>query len=125
MPNVVHTKEAVRAQAESLLQAAEFFQTLARRSELPLTPDEFDARVKAFYEQLDEKLALSNAIVMAVLRDEPMPQSVYSPWASSSMLWQWRAASEHPLPFSVFNGKVMIKPSDFFAALKHHGKASA
>ena len=119
------SQDTLREHAKAAHAAAEFFQQLARNADLPLTEQAFEERVRQFVTDLDKRLALSNAIVMAVLRDEPMPQSAFALWASPSVIWHWRNAKKNPLPTVELNGKIAIKPSDFFTALKLHGKASA
>lgn len=116
------TKSDTKAHAQAVAKAAEYFTFLAKRGELPLTEAEFDARVKGFYEGLEARLELSNALLMAYLQDQPCPQALFRPWASAATIWQWRNTEKNPLPAVTLNGKVMIKPSDFFAALALHGE---
>jgi hypothetical protein len=123
MPGIVQSKVEAKRHAAALTQAADYVAELARRSELPLTPAEFDERVEAFYAQLDAKIAVSQALVLAVLADEPCPQDLFSAWASESVIKTWRRAEKNPLQVERLNRKIMIRPSAFFAALREHGKA--
>jgi hypothetical protein len=118
MPDKAQAKD----HAHAMEQAADFIRELARRNELPLTEKEFNERVEAFYASLKKQLSAANALLLAVIKDEPCPQSLFEPWASAPTIWQWRTADAHPLQSECLNGKVMIRPSAFFAALKFHGK---
>lgn len=121
MPDTLKGKAEAKEHARAITAAAEFFAAAAKRGELPLTEAEFEARVKEFYAKLEENVKLSNALLLAVLRDEPCPQVLFAPWASTHAIWQWRHATKDPMPAQMLNGKVMIRPSDFFAALRRHG----
>lgn len=123
MSNSVQSKAEARQHAAAIAKAASFIAELAQRNELPLTPAEFEERVSAFYRGLEQKLGASNALLLAIVADEPCPQSFFAPWASASVIWQWRSAENDPLPSVSLNGKVCIRPSDFFHALKTHGSA--
>jgi hypothetical protein len=125
MSDSLQSKADAKNHAAAIAKAAEFFSAAAKRGELPLTPEEFETRVTEFYRGLEAKLELSNALLLAVQLDQPCPQSLFAPWASTAAIWQWRKAEKNPLPAVSLNGKVCIKPSDFFAALKTHGKEAA
>lgn len=107
--------------AKAVQRAADYFAQLARGGELPFTPAGLERRAKEFFNRMDEKLGASNALALAALHDLPCPQSLFAPWASPSVIWQWRRAKVDPLPVEILNGKVMLKPSAFFAALRQHG----
>lgn len=114
--------QEAKSHAHAIAQAAAFFADAAKRGELPMTEGEFAARVKEFYAKLEAKLELSHALLLAVLSDEPCPQQLFAPWASTTTIYEWRRAAKDPLPVAILNGRVCIKPRDFFAALKRHGE---
>lgn len=116
-------KAEAKTHALAIERAAVFFAAAAKRGELPLTPDEFEERVKEFFTGLETKLGLSNALMMAAWEDRPVPQACYKAWASAPVVYTWRHAEKNPLPVVTLNGKIMIKPSDFFAALRTHGRS--
>lgn len=58
------------------------------------------------------------AMVFAAHQDQPLPQAFYAPWASQPTISRWRAAG---LTVVERNGKILIRPSVFFAALEKHG----
>ena len=105
--------------AAAMERAAKYFSTAAGRSMLPA---EFDARVAAFFESFEKKLKESNTFAFAVLKDVPCPQDFFEAWAGRKRIWEWRHEKVGPLPSDTINGKVMSKPSDFFAALERHGR---
>lgn len=117
------SKQLTKEHAAAAERAASYFALLAKSGELPLTPDDFAARVKEFYGELDKRQAQANALVLAALQDQPCPCSLYRAWASWDVINQWSKKSVDPLPTELLNGKLCIKPSDFFRAFKTHGKA--
>src|SRR5687768_16507532 len=104
--------------AQAMERAANYFLAAARRGDLGASPTEFDARVKAFFSQLEA----SRAYLLAVLADCPCPVEFFKPWASRKTVFRWRKAATDPLPSVVRNQKVLVKPSDFFIALEIHGR---
>jgi hypothetical protein len=119
--NDATSKAKTREHAETLIRAGEYFQILARRGELPMTPAEFEERVKQFFDTLQDKVEAANALAYAALADKPVPLAFFAPWASTSTIWWWRKAKTDPLPVVTLNGKLCVKPSDFFKALEKHG----
>jgi hypothetical protein len=122
MEHPTESKRLTKEHAQAIERAAGFFRDVARRSELPLTETEFDLRVKGFYAQLEKKLG---AVILAVQLDELCPQKLFTAWASTRTIGRWRKARANPLPWARLNEQVMIRPSDFFAALKTHGLPKA
>jgi hypothetical protein len=113
-------KDALRAVNEArdyLMEVTSF------RGEIPPTRAEFDAAVFEMRELRIEYLGM-RALLMAYLEDEPCPQQMFSVWASRPRILEWRNAEKDPLPAVELNGKICVRPSDFFAALKRHGVSS-
>lgn len=125
MSDLVQSKREVKEHAAAAKKAADYFLDLARRSELPMSPVEFDERVRQFFTQLDARLGEANALALAALEDRPVPQSFFAAWASKTTIWRWRSAKNQPLKCEDINGQIMIRPSDFFRALELHGRAAA
>lgn len=110
-------KDALRA----LNEARDYLtEVTSFRGEIPPTRAEFDAAVFEMRELRTEYLEM-RALLMAYLEDEPCPQQMFTAWASTPRIRDWRNAETDPLPTVELNGKVCIRPSDFFAALKRHG----
>lgn len=117
------TAQLTKEHAKAAERAGEYFAMLAKAGELPFTPDDFAARVKAFYAELDKRQEAANALVLAALQDQPCPCALFKPWASWDAIRNWSRKETDPLPTELLNGKLCIKPSDFFRAFKLHGKA--
>ena len=119
------TAQITKGHARAAQAAAEYFALLARAGELPITPDNFNERVKAFFFELNERHESATALVLGVLEDQPCPCALFKPWASypTIRLWAMRPGADR-LPTQLLNGKLCIRPSDFFAAFKLHGKAA-
>jgi hypothetical protein len=96
--NNAESKVQAVAHAKAIGTAAEFFAALAKRGQLPLTEGEFSDRVNEFYRRLEAKLKLSNALLLAILSDQPCPQGLFAPWASTGAIAIWRKAEKNPLP---------------------------
>lgn len=116
-----------RQHARATEQAAAYFRDLAKSGELPLTPADLEAAVKKFQTELKRSEKATNAFLAAYLKDEPLPQSYFEAWASVETMYRWRMlpADQAPLVTETLNGKVCIKPTEFFRALKLHGRAKA
>lgn len=63
----------------------------------------------------------ANALVLAVLADEPCPVSLFRPWASYAQIRLWSMSEKKPLSTVKLNGKLCVKPTDFFRALRDLG----
>jgi len=122
MATTVESRMEAIGHAAAMERAADYFAAAARRGDLAVSPKEFDARLKAFFESLHTRLDASNALVLAVLEDQPCPLDFFKAWASPGQIWLWRRAENDPLPSITRNRKVLVKPRDFFRALDVHGK---
>lgn len=114
--------QLTKEHAKAAERAGEYFAMLAKCGELPITLDDFEARVKKFYAELDERQAQANALIFAALQDQPCPCALFKPWASWDTISAWSKKETDPLKTELLNGKLCLRPSDFFAALKRHGK---
>lgn len=106
-----------------LEEAREFIEEIVTAQALPVTRDELAAEVDLFRDALRNGHKASAALIMAVLDDQPIPQTAYAAWASKTVIYAWRKAETNPLPAVELNGQVCVKPSDFFKALREHGRA--
>lgn len=123
MPATVATPKAA---LEAIEQAQDYLRTLAAGAEIPVTPADLRQAVEDFRDVLLTNQAAANALVLAVLADEPCPVSLFRPWASYAQirLWSKRPGADR-LPTLILNGKLCAKPSHFFAALKTLGVRAA
>lgn len=117
------TKQLTQEHARAAERAADYFAMLAKCGELPITPDGLTEHARAFFKKLDAREEQCVALVLAALEDQPCPCALFKPWASWDTITAWSKKSVDPLPTQLLNGKLCVVPSQFFAALKRHGKA--
>lgn len=58
----------------------------------------------------------AQALMLAVLSDEPCPAAMFRNWAGRTLVS--RAYNSGKLPGSIINRKLMVRPSDFFRWLR-------
>lgn len=111
--------------AKAVQMAGEFFAMLAKSGELPITPEDFERRVKEFFTRLEDMQNVSQALTLAALNDELCPIALFKPWASYSVIRQWSMRTDADrLETQMLNGKLCVRPSAFFAAFKKLGRAT-
>lgn len=106
----------------SLKRAEQFISELQEGAKIPVTPDDLKRGIEEFSATLKKNQDAANALVLAVLADEPCPVSLFRPWASYAQIRLWAMRDKKPLPTQKLNGKLCVKPTDFFRALREHGK---
>lgn len=95
---------------------------LAARQEASVEAENLD-RFEHALADLRHEREWSHAMVLAVIADEPVPVSLFRPWACRATIWRWSTQVEKDrMPTELLNGKTCVRPSDFFAALKLHGR---
>lgn len=114
--------QLTKEHAKAAERAAEYFSLLAKCGELPITPDGLTEHARAFFKKLDAREEQCVALALAALADQPCPCSLFRPWASWDVINAWSKKETDPLKTELLNGKLCLRPSDFFAALKRHGK---
>jgi hypothetical protein len=120
--DVQHPAQDARAAVRAIAAAHSYLEAISKGEHIPLTPADLRQAIDDFKAVLKKHELRTNAWVLAVVQDQPCPQSLYAPWASVPQIWYWRKAEKDPLPTVELNGKVCIKPTDFFRALAVHGK---
>lgn len=119
------TARDTKEHARNAAKAAEFFVGLAKAGQLPVTSEDFRERVEEFFAKLDERQGVANALVLGAIKDEPCPVSLFKPWASYDQIRLWSKRDDADrLETEVLNGKLCVKPSAFFTALKKLGRAA-
>lgn len=126
MANATQDKQReARAALEALRTAERYLAALARTGEIPTTPADLAQAIEQFKSTLTANQASANALVLAVLNNEPCPVSLFKPWASYAQIRLWSLRNdEHRLPAEVLNGKLTVRPVDFFRVLKALGKSA-
>ena len=114
-------KDALRALDQARAYLAE---VTSFRGEIPPTRAEFDAVAFEMRELRNEYLQM-RALVLAFFEGKPCPQQLFAPWASTCSIFKWRHAPSEPLQVEILNGRIMVTPENFFAALRRHGKAQS
>ena len=117
-------KREARSALEAIRTAERYLAALARSGEIPTTPEDLAHAVAEFKGALSANQAAANALVLAVLNNEPCPVSLFKPWASYAQIRLWSMRTdEHKLTTELLNGKLTVRPVDFFRALKALGRA--
>ncbi|GEM_PF-3969859 len=124
MPARTQSRDVKNA-LRSLEVAHDYLVTLTKGAEIPITPKDLHKAVDEFHEILVSNQAAANALVVAVLGDEPCPVSLFKPWASYGQIRLWSKRTDGDrLVTEILNGKTCVRPSAFFVALKTLGKAA-
>jgi hypothetical protein len=120
------SSKAQRDAREALRQldtTRKYLEALAAGADIPVTPDDLRQAIKDFRATLVTNQDASNAMVLAVLQDEPCPVSLFKPWASYAQIRLWsKRTDDDRLETELLNGKLCVRPRAFFAALKKLGK---
>ena len=112
-----------RSALEAIRTAERYLAAIARTGEIPTTPEDLAQAVAEFRGALSANQAAANALVLAVLNNEPCPVSLFKPWASYAQIRLWSMRDdEHRLTTELLNGKLTVRPVDFFRVLKALGK---
>jgi hypothetical protein len=119
----VAAQKRVKDALKSIEDAQRYLASLAKGADIPMTPEDLAKAVETFRAALTENQAAANALVLAVLGDEPCPVSLFKPWASYAQIRLWSKRETDRLETEVLNGKLCVKPTAFFATLKKLGKA--
>jgi hypothetical protein len=122
-------KNESKRRARNALQAAREVERYIEEisgfsADVQITRKEFDAAVAEVRKVAKDALRWQ-AFSLAVLEDEPCPVSLFKPWASYAQirLWSMRPKDQAPLRTQLLNGKLCVVPTEFFSALKRHGRA--
>ena len=122
-PDTKSTKVATRKHAYAVAEAARHFQQLAASGEMPLTPAELQAALGKMAARVESCVEQLPAMELAAKLDAPLPVACYRPWASYAVVRLWAMRKdEDQLPTALLNGKLCVKPSDFFRALAKLGR---
>ncbi len=103
MPSVV-TVEGRKRALEGLKLAEQFLTAMPSER-----PEEKKGIVRA------APVITSNALVLALLRDDYVPAELFKPWASVRRIRQWRDDEAHKLDVIIRHGRCCVRPSSFFA----------
>jgi len=119
------SKRQAKDALQSLREAERFLEEITRfGAEIQLTRQEFDALVAELRAMRKELLGWQ-VLAVSLLENEFVPVRVFKPWASYSQIhiWSKLPADQSPIETRLLNKKSCCRPSDFFAALKRHGRA--
>lgn len=109
-PNKLPT-ESILAQVRGMIEAGEV-----------MVGDDSLNRLERLEHNLRRDRKESQAWVIALLGDEPLPIKFFKPWACRHRMYEWERAGR--ITIHRFNRKLMIKASEFFTALKAMPKCS-
>ena len=105
------SKSKTVAKQDALRSLEEVRAVLVQRIEHPANPSDV-ASLIALRREIEQDRREAQALVLAVLQDQPCPIALYRPWMSRVTFWNQEQAGKVTLERR--NGKLLLRPSDFF-----------
>lgn len=96
---------------ERVLRALQEVESWARGVESNFTGDA-KALLESVKQEVNKSKARSDAMVLAIVRDEYCPAALFKPWASVASICRW--GREGKLHTKILHNRTCVRPSEFF-----------